>query len=204
MSAARPLPEVVVAHTVTINNQGIPDHQGLLVSYQDTITFYNNYPQAVTIKFAPNLPGLSVWGNDIVIPNGTHSGFTAPNYDCAANYSVYINAAPMPGGPYAIQVGNGRMFINITNNYSSPDPVVIPLQGNIEMYSSDNSYQINWPGCPNTGGPFSTVLNQVVPGVQNNTAHQESLGLVQNYSYTIPSPGPALGNGGGKVRIVSS
>jgi len=202
MSAARHLPITETVWSISIDSSFTPSHQGIIVAYGDTVNFTNNSGVDISIQFASNAPGQSV-GPNLGVPNTQTVGFIAPNYDAAANYSILVGSIVQPGGPYAIQVGNGCMYISITSTTSTPDTVSIPIGGQVKMYSTDTTYSIAWPGCPSTGGPFSSALNQVVSGASNNTNRQENIGTATLYNYTITAS-PMEGNGGGKVKVVSS
>lgn len=207
MSAARNLPVPELATwTITIDATFKPSIKGIVVGYGDTVMFQNNSGVDISIQVTGNAPGVSV-GVNVGVSNGNSSGFQVPNVDSATNYFVYVNGVKQTG-PYAIQVQNGCMYVSVTNNYSSPDPVAIPPAGagttpggKLEMYSTDTTYNLSWP---NLGDPFTPVTTQINPGIQNNQILTVKAGSANaDYSYTIQAKGPGLGNGGGKVKIGS-
>jgi len=142
-----------------------------------------------------------------IVPEVTH----APDYDAAANYYIYVGTVNQnPNDPYAIQVGNGPLYVQVTWSPSlgagqtNPDPVAIPPQGNLQMYSADTtSYNVTWP---NTGDPFTLPQNltQVVPVVANNLNYTATSG-VATYKFTLLKKSPSRtlgsGNGGGTVKV---
>ena len=87
-------------------------------------------------------------------------------------------------GPYAIQVGAGPMFIEITASDSEPDPILVPKGGTLQMFSNDNNtYLIGWPNF----NPFPG-LTQANPGVTNNIAYTQ-VGPALGYGYSISIKG---------------
>ena len=212
MAAARHIPITEAVRTITINSSFIPSPQGLKVQQGDTVNFQNNSGVDISIQFAPNPPGLALSPtNPLPVPHGSSAGFTAPDYDAAANYYIYVGTVNQnPTDPYAIQVGNGPLYVQVTWSPSlgagqtNPDPVAIPAQGNLQMFSTDTtSYTATWP---NTGDPFTLPQNltQVVPVVANNLNYTATSG-VATYKFTLLKKSPSRtlgsGNGGGTVKV---
>jgi hypothetical protein len=209
MTAARHIPIADTVHTITIDSTFTPTPGGLIVQQGDTVNFQNNSNSAITIQFVPNPPGQPVSGN-ITINANSSGGFVAPNYDASANYDIYVGTTKESDGPYAIQVGNGPIYVQVTWNVAlgvgqtNPSPVAVPLEGNLEIFSTDTtSYKASWP---NTGDPFTlpSPLKEVVPGVANNLSYTATSGIAEykfNLVKTTSSPVLGTGSGGGTVRV---
>ena len=205
MTAARHIPITDTVYTIDIDSTFTASPKCLIVQQGDTVNFQNNSGSTVTIEFLPNPPGQSVSGN-ITIPNGSGAGFTAPNYNAAANYDIYVGTTK-ESGPYAIQVGTGPFYIQLYDTsagiITNPSPIVIPVGGYLEMISSDLNYNVsNWT----PADPFSPPLTSVQVGAPNNSPHQENTGDGLDYTYklTKATPGGTTGNGGGTVKVKSA
>ena len=113
-----------------------------------------------------------------------------PEANGSVNYFIY----EMDGtqhGPFAIQVGGGPLYIQVTAGRCLPDPAVIPVGGSLRMVSSDfDSYNVGWGRAAN---PFNPSLSTV--GMHNATAP------AGEYNYSVSGCGPIEGNGGGKVIV---
>lgn len=212
MAAARHIPMTETVWTITIDPTFTPSWKGLKVQQGDTVNFQNNSGVDISIQFAPNSPGPALSPiNPLPVPNNSSNGFTAPNYDAAANYHIYVGTTnENPDNPHAIQVGNGPLYVQVTWSQSlgegqtNPDPVAIPAQGNLQMFSTDTtSYTVSWP---NTGDPFTQPqpLTDVVPGVANNLNYTATSNIAI-YKYALkkktPSPHLGTGSGGGTVKV---
>lgn len=197
MSAARVIP-MSQSVSITIDNNFNVTPQGIIVQPGDQINFQNNSDVCINIQFEPNPPGEAVYPN-MNLPVGAQSSnsFTAPAYDASANYSVYVGTAQQPGGPYALQVGVGPLYVQVTyvngEGQCSPETAAIPVGGKLRMVETDHhSYNVGWQG----KNPFNPPLGTV--GSHKATA---SAGT---YTYSVSEGGPTLGGGGGGTIIVTN
>lgn len=203
MTAARHLPIADTVYTLMIDSTFTPSSKGLPVQPGDTVNFQNYSGSDITIQFQPNPPGQPVSGN-ITITNGSSGGFTAPNYNAAANYYIYVGTT-QKSGPFAIQVGIGPIYVQLVSTAAgittNPSPVAMPAGGYLEMISNDYNYNVNnWSPVD----PFSPPLTSVGIGAGNNSPHQENTtNAVMDYTYKLSAatPGATTGNGGGTVRV---
>lgn len=177
------------------------------VSAGDTVTFSNSASSTapIVITFAANPPivptpppGAPLFNvTTITLAPGANSPQTVVPANGSVNYIVSVNGAQV-GGPYAIQVGAGPLYVEITSMYSQPDPIAVPAGGTLEIYSNDsNTYTIKWPAAFN---PFPTI-SEAKPGAGNNTPGTQ-VGPAQVYAYTF-SVKLLQGNGGGTVKVLS-
>jgi hypothetical protein len=206
MSAARNIPIPEATWTISIDSTFTPTPTGKIVGHGDTVNFANNSGAAITIQFAPNSPSPPVSSN-LSAPKGGGAGFVAPTTDAAANYFIYEGVLQR-SGPWAIQVGNGIMYITVNNAMCAPDPLAIPGPngptpgGNVAMCSSDGkTYNVNWP---NLGDPFSPQINSVNPCPASTYSTVQPGSANINYGYTVASAGPAKYQGGGTVKVGGS
>lgn len=198
MSAARVIPMDQTEWPIAIDSTFTATPQGITVQPGDQINFENNSEVAVNIQFLPNPPGEAVYPSmNVAVGPKSSNGFTAPSYNASANYNIYVGATKQAGGPYAIQVGVGPLYIQVTytdgEGECSPDPAVIPHGGNLRMVETDHhSYSVGWKGGKN---PFNPPLATV-------GSHQSTASAGQ-YEYTVSGGGPILGGGGGTIIITS-
>jgi hypothetical protein len=207
--AARHLPvdrDFVPSQTITIGTNFEPSPKGCTIAPPGTlsITFTNNSGTTIDIQFETNpvYPNQIVFNNVSNLANGTSNTQQPQVANATVNYNVIAGGTPY--GPYAIQVGNGPMYVQITYDTTksagqcTPDPIAIPPGGTLEMVSTDYTYTVGWL----TSDPFTPALNWVYDGVANNTPHtaNNSLG---DYSYTVAKY-PKIqnsGSGGGTVKV---
>ncbi len=193
MSAARVIP-MGQSVSITIDDNFNATPQGVIVQPGDQVNFQNNSDVCINIQFEPNPPGEAVYPNmNLAVGAQSSNGFTAPSYDASANYNIYVGTAEQPGGPYALQVGVGPLYIQVTyvngEGQCSPDPAVIPPGGKLRMVETDHhSYSVGWKGGKN---PFNPPLAAV-------GSHKAA--SAGEYEYTV-SEGPAEGGGGGTIII---
>jgi hypothetical protein len=99
---------------------------------------------------------------------------------------------------YAVQVGNGPLFVTVSGTTCTPQTVAIPLQGSIEYYSIDGlSHTITWNTA--NGNPF-TGLSKIYPLANPETKPYTTNSPVNPYGYTM-GPGTTATGGGGTVKI---
>jgi hypothetical protein len=170
-----------------------------------TATFTNNSGSAVDIRFDPNpvYPSVIVF-NDIVGLSSNHTNTQTPQVaNGSVNYHVVVGATRY--GPYAIQVGSGPLYIQLSYDsatgkiLSTPDSPVIPAGGTVEMVSADFTYNVSW----SNGDPFTPAPTSVGVGVSNNIPHQENASQ-GDYTYQLTPSGNGTGSGGGKVIVKGS
>ncbi len=193
-----PIPNVVSAQTITIGTNFEPSPKSCIISGAGplSITFDNESGASISIQFiAPVYPANQVVFNNVNNLGNQQQNTQAPQVaNASVNYNVVANGTTK--GPYGIQVGNGPMYVGITNNNSAPDQIAVPQGGTLVMYSNDanTAYNIHWP---NTNPfPGLTVANY---GVANNNSYTE-VGPAQGYAYTFTLKA-MLGMGGGTIKI---
>lgn len=213
--AARHLPHIPkeeIAQTITIDSTFAASPKAVIIPAGQPVSFTNNSGTSVLISFEPNPPGPTLFSEIPNLANGATNTQTpnAPTGNGAVNYYIYDsnNAAH---GPYAIEVGNGPLYVQVTWSQAlgagqcTPDPAVVPYLGHLEAYSNDYNYTVGWP--TSFGDPFSPQLNSIVPGSANNNPVQEVANL-NLYKYTVtknpPNTKEGTGSGGGKVIVKGS
>ncbi len=179
--------------------------QGVIIAAGEQVSFVNSAGSqgAISITFNPNPPSPptspTMFNNISNLQPGSSQTQTAPNTNGSVNYTV--TAGGNSFGPYAIQVGIGPLYIQISNNDCEPGIAAIPPRGMLLMYSTDSgskaSYNVLWPG--SGAGPFTPPIQTAAGGMQNNVASAGSA-TVGQYSYTVSKP-PLESPGGGKVII---
>ena len=147
----------------TVQNISITDTDAtpegcILTALQNNVTFTNNASSPVSIAFNPtgiltNISNLAV--------GSTSTAQTMP-VSASVNYYVTVGSVVTPNGPYAIQSGNGFMVVTVSGGIGtetvSPDPVAIPLGGNLEMQPAVSSqvYDVAWTN----GDPFTVPISK--------------------------------------------
>ncbi|MFZ0796598.1 MAG: hypothetical protein WCA13_15130 [Terriglobales bacterium] len=172
----------------------------ILTTLQNAVTFTNNSGYTIQIAFNPT----GIFTN-ITLPDpntGSNVNTQPAPTNASVNYSVTVNlpAGPQVNGPYAIQTGTGYMVVTVSgsgdNLKNVPDPVAIPVGGNLMMYtSSNNVYPVSWTGTD--GDPFTTPLTTV-----DNASHtddpQDGTG---DFPYQVGQPSPNNIPGAGTVIV---
>jgi hypothetical protein len=209
MAAAPNLPmSDAITWTLNIGANYTPSRQGIVVSQGDQVTFENNSGGDIVVTFQTNGNGQPVYAPmNLTVLDDTSASFTAPNYNCAANYSIYgANQQPplLLSGPFAIQVGTGPMFVTIggspTNPTYAPPTVAVPIgtslppgAGRLQMNATSASFGITWDG---NNDPFT-------PAITTTDGQPHSVSTVAssaNYNYTA-GPSPNDNPVGGRVVI---
>jgi hypothetical protein len=171
----------------------------ILTALQNTVTFTNNAGTSISIAFNPT----GILTNISNLPPGnTSAGQTMP---ASASVNYYVTVGPDVNGPYAIQSGNGYMVVEISGDSGSitcsPDPVAIPVGGNLEMQPAISTYvyDITWTD----GDPFTVPITTA-----DSTPHTDSPqnGGPGEYPYTVVkhSIEGGGGSGGGTVKVKGS
>src|ERR1700691_6119427 len=137
MAAARVFPMGEEVQTISINSSFVASPQAIIYGIGTTVEFTNNSGVAININFVPNPPGYTLFTNVANLANGASNSQGPINTQGAANY--YVNAGGTNYGPYAIQVGNGSLWIQVTDVNSVgqgvPGAAVIPAGGGLQMNS---------------------------------------------------------------------
>jgi len=205
--AARVIPMTEVVHTINIDSTFKASPKAIKIPVGDGVSFTNGSGASINIQFEPNPPGPQLCVNSGPIAPGSSYAQGPFNVDGSVNYYVY-QGTTVKSGPYAIQVGSGPLYIQITysqaltNGQCTPDPVALPYGGTLQMISNDYTYNVSWPG----GDPFTPPgLTTVYLGAGNNSPHTEDLSAVLDYSYRVQKTTPGItegtGNGGGTVKV---
>jgi hypothetical protein len=203
-------------YTVTftyINGQLTVSNPAIIMTATDQIAFNNSEDSTATISFVfsanppvpspytPPGPAILDYPTALFAP-GAGTGNLAPIVpDGAVNYIVQVNGTQV-GGPYAIQVGVGPLFVAINGASYYPTTAVVPTGGYIEFYTLDgNTYQVGWGvGILN---PFPGLV-KAYPLTNGASPYQNSPPNNPNtYTYNL-SPNLVLGGGGGTVKTTQS
>jgi hypothetical protein len=209
MAAARVFPMGETVQTITINSSFVASPQAIIYGLGTTVEFTNNSGVAININFVPNPPGSTLFTNIANLANGASSSQGPINVTGSANY--YVNAGGTNYGPYAIQVGNGSLWVQVTGvdgvGQCVPAVAVIPVEGGLQMNSADVTYDVVWKGV--SGDPFSPILQNVYKGMSSNVMHTAEPDASGTYTYTVATQTPSKptavpGSGGGTVKIQSS
>ncbi|MGB6385532.1 MAG: hypothetical protein WBD25_02935 [Terriglobales bacterium] len=172
----------------------------ILTALQNSVTFTNNATSSVSIAFNPT--GILTNISNLVA-GSTSAAQTMPA-SASINYSVTVGSVVTPNGPYAIQSGDGFMVVTVSGGIGtetvSPDPVAIPLGGNLEMQPAVSShvYDVAWTD----GDPFTVPITTA-----DSTSHTDNSGNgTGEYPYTVTrvTIEGGGGKGGGKVIVVGT
>lgn len=173
----------------------------ILTALQNSVTFTNNNASSpVSIAFNPT--GILTDISNLTA--GSTSAAQAMPASASVNYYVTVGGVVTPNGPYAIQSGNGFMVVTVSGGIGSetvsPDPVAIPLGGNLEMQPavSTHVYNVAWTD----GDPFTVPITTA-----DSTSHTDnSSDGTGEYPYTVTrvSIEGGGGKGGGKVIVVGT
>ena len=201
--AARVIPfeDSATAQNISITATGATPGGCILTAVQDTVTFTNSSGYSIDITFNPT--GIFNNVSNLSPTSGSNVNTQPAPVNASVNYyvTVYEPGVTVTNGPYAIQQGTGAMVVTVsgsgTNITCAPDPVAIPVGGNLKMSPaiSTSQYTVGWTN----GDPFTTPITTV-----DNTSHtddpQDGPG---DYSYKIPKPSvtAGTGNGGGTVKV---
>jgi plastocyanin len=183
MAAARVFPMGEAVQTITINSSFVASPQAIIYGLGTTVEFINNSGVAINITFVANPPGPTLFSNITNLANGASSSQGPINVSGSANY--YVNVGATNYGPYAIQVGNGSLWVQVT------------------------SLDVDWEGV--SGDPLSPVLQNVYKGMSSNVMHTAKPGATGSFTYTVATQPPSKprlsgvpGSGGGTVKIQSA
>jgi hypothetical protein len=210
MATARDIfPEAEAAlYTVTftyINNALSVTIPAVKMAATDQIIFGNSPSSSAAIQlvFAANPPGVSnppgsPLFNNVTLSPGQNTGNLTPlNANGSVNYTVLVGGAVV-GDVYAVQVGNGPLFVTVNGTTCTPQTIVVPLQGSVEYYSTDGlTHDITWN--TTNGNPFPG-LSKVYPLPNPQTKVYTTASPVNPYGYTM-GPGTTATGGGGTVRV---
>ena len=211
MAAARVFPMGEAVQTITINSSFVASPQAIIYGLGTTVEFINNSGVAINITFVANPPGPTLFSNITNLANGASSSQGPINVSGSANY--YVNVGATNYGPYAIQVGNGSLWVQVTSldgvGQCVPAVAVIPVQGGLQMNSTDVTYDVDCEGV--SGDPLSPVLQNVYKGMSSNVMHTAKPGATGSFTYTVATQPPSKprlsgvpGSGGGTVKIQSA
>jgi hypothetical protein len=190
--AARNIPMPETGATITIDSSFTPNHQGVIVQPNSTVTFTNNSGSDITIEFQANPPGAAVYPSmNLPVANQNSNSFTAPNTNASANYYVY-QGSTQESGPWVIQVGSGPMFVALGTSGNdvtyTPQTVAVPLgttASKATLNIGPGNYTITWK----TGDPCNPPLTSSGTGTINPGAGNGQF----EYSAAPTGPQPSHG-----------
>ncbi|MGA7293894.1 MAG: hypothetical protein WBW53_18610 [Terriglobales bacterium] len=181
---------------ITISSNGVISPPTYIIANGQPVTFTNDSGATLSVTFEADAFGVEVFDN-VNDLNPNTSNTQSPQVD---DRTVNFNTDGSTDYPYAVQVGSGPMYVKVTASVCTPDPVVIPRDGTIEMVSTDQNYGVEWNA--SNGDPFKPPLTEIyLSGNPLTVPHTEYL-PANDYAYTITSP--VEGPGGGKVIVKSS
>jgi hypothetical protein len=201
--AARAIPFVATPQNISITATDANPEGCILTTIQTSVTFTNNSGYPIDITFNPT----GIFNNVTNLPPTAGSNVNtqpAPaNFSVNYNVTVHIPGGTVTNGPYAIQAGTGSMVVMVSGSGNSitcvPDPVAIPVGGNLKMSPAVNSnqYAVAWTD----GDPF-TIPITTVDNVSHTENPQDGPG---QYRFTVTKTSPReTGPGGGKVIVVNT
>lgn len=197
-----------VLHTVTftyINNVLSVTIPAVKMAATDQIVFGNSPSSSAAIQlvFAANPPGVAnppgpVLFNNVTLSPGQGTGNLTPlAANGSVNYTVLVGGAAV-GEVYAVQVGNGPLYVTVSGTTCTPQTIAIPLQGSAEFYSIDGvNHTITWN--TSNGNPFPGLSNIYALANPLTKAYTTS-SPVNPYGYMV-GPSPLATGGGGTVKI---
>jgi hypothetical protein len=197
MSAARPLPDAALL-TITIQPGGMLSsaNANQKLGPLDSVAFRNTAGFPVDLVMTNTLSSISnlLQGAS----SGAQGGSTPLNV--TLNYTILNHNTGQPtGGPYSIQFGIGPLPITITAETPSPDPIAIPIGGQVQ-FTSDGSYAVGWTfanGQPaNVWSPQPGQINQGL-----NTPPQTALAGANGQTLTYTLLADMAIRGKGTVKI---
>ncbi|MFZ1916083.1 MAG: hypothetical protein WAU58_00795 [Terriglobales bacterium] len=208
MAAARHIPRTETTQTITFGANFNPTPPAVIIASGTIVDFVNNSTSTITLTFAQNpitATGPTLFESVTLQPGDSDSQSpTAAAGSC--NYTV--TAGGTIYGPFSIQVDTtSPLIVQIsyigTSGDCQPPTVTLPIGGKFQMISTDSqSYPVKWEGGVNN--PFNPALISVnAKGGQNNICTAIAPVSTNPYVYSVASPGPGAGNGGGKVIIKS-
>jgi hypothetical protein len=164
----------------------------------DSIKFHNLAGFAVNIVFTNVFPTINNLANNSY--SGTMGGTTALNV--TLNFKIVdAISGKTTGGPYAIQFGIGPLPITLSSLDTSPDPVAVPIRGQIQ-FTADVAYNIGWTiggqPAPGVWAPQPTVINAGLNPPQTAQAGADAKSLAYAISYKNTET-----RGGGTVKVGS-
>jgi hypothetical protein len=197
--AARNLPELALS-TIPISPGGtVPAGNAYMnLGPLDSIKFHNLAGFAVNIVFTNVFPTINNLANNSY--SGTMGGTTALNV--TLNFKIVdAISGKTTGGPYAIQFGIGPLPITLSSLDTSPDPVAVPIRGQIQ-FTADVAYNIGWTiggqPAPGVWAPQPTVINAGLNPPQTAQAGADAKSLAYAISYKNTET-----RGGGTVKVGS-
>lgn len=195
--AARPLPDAALL-TITIQPGGTVSsgNANQKLGPFDSVQFHNTAGFPVDIVMTNTLSSIQnlVQGTT----SGPQGGSTPLNV--TLNFTILNHNTGQPtGGPYSIQFGIGPLPITITAQTPSPDPIAIPLGGQIQ-FTADGSYAVGWAfGNGQPANVWSPQPSQISQGL--NTPPQTALAGAngQTLTYTLLTDMAIRGKGTVKI-----
>jgi hypothetical protein len=196
MAAARPLPNAALV-TITIQPGGFlsAGDANKILGPLDSVSFRNTAGFPVNIIFTNTLTSMTNLAQGA--SSGAQGGSTP--LMVTVNYKIQnYNGGRQTGGPYSIQFGIGALPISIQSLDTNPDPIAIPIGGQI-AFDADAEYDIVWKINNVPANVWSGQTGTVSAG-QNTplTALAGANGKTVTYSISVP---PELTRGGGTVSI---
>jgi hypothetical protein len=177
-----------------INNQLTVSSPGLIVNQGDTVNFSNSQSSTTSLVITflagpqpPNINPIPAPFQNVNVAPGASNPQQAPMSDVSVNYSV--NAGGQTFGPYAIQVGVGPVYVELTNSAPNQTHVAIPEGGWLEMFSTDVTYYLKWTSVGGSPFPGLTTVYQATPSSNPNVPYQNTVnGALFAYQITTTPP----------------
>jgi hypothetical protein len=180
---------------IVISSSGATPKACIILNGQP-VAFSSSGP-TVNITFEPDAfppyPGFVVF-NNITGVSPTNPVTASPQ---TTNRTVNYNIDGSNVFPYAIQVGAGPLYVSVVAGAPVQDPVVIPLNGSIEMIG-DRNYSVDW--FTSNGDPFTPTLTNVYTAGNPLTTPHTNNRPVADYGYKL-APDFAGNPTGGTVKV---
>jgi len=207
---------VAVTKTVTftyINGQLTVVNPAITMGATDQIVFSNSANSTASIQlvfstnppvpnppYTPPGPAILNYPTNPIAPGGSTGNLSPLVSNGAVNYTVQVNGSQV-GDIYAIQVGNGPLFVAINGATYYPQTAVVPTGGYIEFYTLDgNTYGIGWGA--GVANPFPG-LTQAKPLPSAAPYQNQPPNNPNTYTFSL-SPNLVLGGGGGTVKTTQT
>lgn len=202
------------SHNININNNAKASPSNLQMGDNDTVTFNNNdLNDAATVTFLGAGAGeFSYQGQTVTtftIPaSGSFGPLSANVPDVTVNYNVV--AGVKNDGPFAIEVGNGPLEIDIVDDQGNTNLGAAEIPNNGTLFfkneSTDDQASITFGGDSNVlfypdGSP---VVSPVAIAASSSTPHLTGKGTNKNVTYTIAmsvQEDGGLGGGNGSIKV---
>ncbi|MFY9673245.1 MAG: hypothetical protein WAK13_02280 [Terriglobales bacterium] len=184
---------------ITISNTGVLSPATCTIANGQQVEFINDLSYTINITFEADAQGVTVFSSPVAVAGNGGIATISPQTN---NRTVNYNTDGSQNFPYAIQVGNGPLYISVVTNSTggvdvTPSPAIIPANGTWQLYKAsgdNNTYNVSWPNVSAPPFPNFTV---------NNTTQTASTTTSNYVAYKVqrPTPTESTGSGGGTIKV---